>query len=185
MSQAEVGLSALKPVWRQRRDNLFVLARAHGRPRYYYPDGLYIATQGIQRITDSEVIVGVNDVGHFGRGWWSFENDSERGYRWTTERARVSLALPEQGCAELVIEANALAAALGPTTVTLRAGDRAVAYRLDDDQWRELILPLQPEPKAQRISFDIEVAPLRSMQAAGFNTDNRLLGVMVRRLTVR
>ena len=176
---------ALKRVAPSRRDSLFVLARSSGPRRFYYPEWLYIATQGIQHIVDSDVTMGVNDVGHLGWGWWG--QDALPGFvaRWTTEHARASLALPLAPYSHLVIEANGLGQTLAPTTLTVEIGGHSHAFLLDRDEWRELEIPLPDDLAGETVSFSLRAHPLRSPQALGVNADSRELGVMARRLRIR
>jgi SAM-dependent methyltransferase len=175
---------ALKRAMPSRRDNLFILARAMARRRFYYPPWLYIATQGIQHVVDSDVTMGINDVGHLGWGWWN--QDMLPGFvaRWTTEHARASLALPAAPYSHLVIEANGLGEKLAPTTATVAIEDLRHEFLLDKDEWRELKIPLPDDLTGDTVAFSIYVHPLRSPQALGVSSDSRELGIMVRRLRI-
>jgi SAM-dependent methyltransferase len=174
-----------KRFWRHRRDNLFVLARKQEKCRFYYPSSLYIATQGIQRVVDSDVRMGSNDVGHLGSGWWGVDPVGEEKIRWTTDEARINLTYPQAGGHEIVIEANGMGKTLGPVSVTLSLGQQKRQFQLDDDSWQELSLPLLCDEGTEKIECCIQAKPTRCPRDLNVNADSRKLGLMVRRVYIQ
>ena len=177
--------SAIKRIWWHRRDNLFLLARREENRRFYYPDWLYIAPSGIRRVVDSDVRMGVNDVGHLQHGWWGVDPIAEGMVRWTTADAQVCLAYPKSGARELVIEANAMGKTLGPVSLTLNLNQQEYRYAMADDGWQQVVAPISEESAPGQALCRIRVEPTRRPTDMGVNADDRSLGVMVRRIYIR
>lgn len=72
------------------RDTIFLLARPVGQPRTAFPENLYVLMDEYRNVIHPFIIVGVNDVGQVGRGWYARE-EAARCYRWTAERAEFYL----------------------------------------------------------------------------------------------
>jgi SAM-dependent methyltransferase len=178
-------LRIMKTIWRNRRDNLFLLAKTRPQRRSYYPEWLYIARNAMRRVEDSDIVVGINDIGHLHWGWW--DEDKLRGFsvRWTTARANGALALPGRAGRELVVEATGLGQMLGPVEVRVAAGASACEWRLGNDEWRELIVPIADGFSGETLPFEITARPVRSPLACGVSADSRELGIMVRRICIR
>lgn len=176
--------SAIKRLWRHRRDNLFLLARRGANRRFYYPSWLYIASLNLRRVVDSDIRMGVNDVGHLGYGWWDVEPLVDGMARWTTADAYVNLAWPASGASELVIEANGMGKTLGPVVVSVQPGaGEETRCRIADDEWCTISAPIAQEtPGPHEITCHIRVEPVRSPKDLGINADNRALGLRVRRI---
>jgi SAM-dependent methyltransferase len=164
----------IKRVLPQRHDHLFVLARATRPRRYYYPPYLYISTHAISRVVSNDIIMGDNDVGHLGLGWWPPEP-----FRWTSELQAVARLRRPAQASTLSVEANASSTTLGPVEVTLRAAGQFRTFHLQGDDWQRLELEL-PASNERTVEVQITVDRLRPDPASG----GRNLGVMVRRLTV-
>jgi SAM-dependent methyltransferase len=176
---------SVKRLWRHRRDNLFLLAQRQLVRRYYYPPSLYIATQGIQHVVDSDIRMGINDIGHLGWGWWGIDSMPDGSVRWTTAAAQVNLALPKAAGKQIVVEANGMGKMLGHLTVTLATGDQKQEFHLTDDEWHSLAVPLPIASAGQIATCEIRAEPIRSPKDLAVNADDRQLGVMIRRLYIR
>ena len=174
-----------KRFWRGRRDNLFLLARREGNRRFYYPGWLYIAPLDIRRVVDSDVRMGVNDVGHLRHGWWGVDPIAEGLVRWTTADAQICLVYPKSGTCELVIEANAMGKTLGPVSVTLSVDEQQYTYEMADDGWQQMVAPICEESDPGQVSCRIRVEPTRCPRDLAVNADDRRLGIMVRRIYIR
>jgi hypothetical protein len=161
-----------KQLWRHRRDNLFLLARRQPSRRFYYPGWLYIATQGIHRVVDSDIRMGINDIGHLGWGWWGVDSTSDGYVRWTTVTAQVNLALPKADGKQIVVEANGAGKTLGHLTVTLVAGDQKQEFQLTDDEWHNLTMPLPVPSVDQTVTCEIRAEPVRSPKELAVNADD-------------
>jgi hypothetical protein len=175
----------LKRFWRHRRDNLFVLARSDEERRFYYPGWLYRATQGIRRVVDSDVRIGINDVGHLRHGWWATDYAADGAVRWTTAEAYACLASPQDGGQEVVIEASGMGQTLGPVQVTVNVGQQEEQFELADDEWHELAVPLDRQSDSKEVVCRIRSSPTRCPKELGVNADDRVLGLLVRRLHIR
>jgi hypothetical protein len=174
-----------KRLWPLRRDNIFLLAQREAKRCFYYPSWLYIATQNIHRVIDSDVRMGINDVGHLGRGWWDAEPIPGGHARWTMDEARIYLARPDAGGHEIVVEATGMVTALGPISVTLMVGQHERQFRMTGDEWRQLVLSWSGESDAGEVTLGIRVEPTRVPKERSVNADTRALGLMVRRIYIR
>ena len=67
-------------------DNLFVIAKPKGKPRYRYPVELYRSMYSVLNISRGYVIIGENDVTQIGEGWYDLEKWPPY-IRWTGGRA--------------------------------------------------------------------------------------------------
>ncbi len=164
----------IKKILPQRRDHLFILARATRPRRYYYPPYLYISTHAISRVVSNDVIMGDNDIGHLGLGWWPPEP-----FRWTSGLEAVARLRRPVGASRLSVEASSGPAELGPVEVTLHADGHARVFHLKGDVWQRLELDL-PVATQSTIEVHIAVDRLRREPTGG----GRDVGVLVRRLTV-
>lgn len=169
-----------------RRDHLFVLARRGEIGRRYYPPWLYISTQAIHRVADSQVTMGWNDVGHLGLGWWDLEVISSASFRWTEQEAHVTLRTPSHATS-VKAEVCAGPATLGTTSLTLGIPGLGinVTKELKPDHWDTVVLLLKdvhlPSPELEVV---LQTSSTRSPRALGLGDDGRDLGVMVRRISV-
>jgi hypothetical protein len=63
----------LKRLCKHWRDNIFIIARAQGCPRYRYSDSLYRSMHGTLRIISPEIVMDENDQVQLGKGWFPLE----------------------------------------------------------------------------------------------------------------
>jgi hypothetical protein len=176
---ASVVASSLRSHW---REHTFVLAAADRPQRYKYGSWLYRSMHGPRQFVSGAMIVGQNDEAHTGPGW----HEPEAVYtdmRWTQREAQVYLRA-EGGETAIVVELNSGPTQLGPVTVTLRYGDAHQSFDLDHDAWQTLRLDVPPLEAEQNLTLSIEVNQLRSPKRAGFNTDPRELGMLVRKVSL-
>jgi len=184
-------LKAIRSHW---RDNIYVLARAVGEPRYRYPAGLYRSMYGamrfpgdklkfcaVHRVTSDNMVMGKNDVNHLGYGWYELER-APCFARWTGKEANAYLVKRGKPRA-LCVEASAGPLALGKVTVRLSVGERKKEFLLEGDSWQELHLELSDDPPPI-IEALIITDRTRVPAQLGLSEDGRELGVKVRRISL-
>ncbi len=169
----------LKQVRKHWRDNIFVLAQAHGRPCYAYPAFLYRSVQGhaLHHIVDSRIVAGQHDETQLGQGWYPAELET-RHMRWTGGRASIYLRR-QDGQRFFNLEIDPMAATLGPVTLTVTIGAENQEFKLASDGSQVLRVPLPPALPAE-FEVVLTVTPIRIPARLGLNADTRPLGVAVR-----
>ncbi|HEX4979715.1 MAG TPA: class I SAM-dependent methyltransferase [Acidimicrobiales bacterium] len=137
----------------QRGDNLFVVARPEGEPRWKYPRWLYTSQHAIRRIVRDDLVMGVNDDLQ-SRGFHQLETIGGREIRWMglENAARVWLRVPQGQSHEVVIQGlGAPGEVAGPIELSLRCGEQqAVASIESQGAPFEVRLPI-------RLSGEVEV----------------------------
>jgi SAM-dependent methyltransferase len=169
----------LKRFRRHWRDNLFVLARAHGRPIYYYPPWLYRSMASLRRVVRPDIVMGENDAIQLGRGWHPLER-LPYAARWTSEHAYAYLLRPENS-ARLGLEVSAPGAPPAPMTLTVKIGSVDQSFALKAGVWEELYVPV-PSALPSEVEVGLTVNPTYNPCLVGHSQDNRELGVLVKRI---
>jgi hypothetical protein len=129
--------------------------------------------------TDSEIVMGENEEGHLGSGWFDFEPLAVP-IRWTGSQAQVFLVRREEHI-RLGVGVNSGPANLGPVQLTLTAGDVARRSELLPEAWTELVIPL-PKGDPGPLLVILGVDRIRNPKQLGLSQDDRDLGVMVRQI---
>ena len=174
------GLTRVLKRFRQRwRDNLFVLARAHGQPIYSYPPWLYRSMTSLRRVIRPDVVMGENDAIQLGKGWYPMER-LPYAARWTGEQAYAYLLRPENP-RRLGLELSALGTSSSPMTLTVAIGSAQHSFALKIGIWEELYLPVPPDLPSE-VEVCLTIRPTYNPFRQGHSRDNRELGVLVRRL---
>jgi SAM-dependent methyltransferase len=166
----------LKSVRQHWRDNIFVLAQAHGQPLYGYPAWLYRSMQSLRRVVRSDIVMGENDAIQLGPGWHPLEH-TDVAFRWTSAEARAYL-LNVPHARRLGIRASTAFSEIGPTRVTVTTGSLRTELELAESGWHEFYVPL-PESRPTEIEIQINVEPTHIPRKLGWNVDERVLGIMV------
>lgn len=169
----------LKKIRQHWRDNIFVLARASGSPRYAYPPALYRSMYGVRRVVSPEIVIGEYDEAQLGEGWYPFE--AELGARWTSKTAWAYL-LRGRNEATLGLEINGRAASLGQVALSIQVGSEACTVQMSTDEWQKFQIPLPQDLADDQVEIKMVAAPTRRPSEIGGSQDARELGVMVRRL---
>lgn len=175
------GLRFLKRVRRHWRDNIFVLARAENLARYGYPSFLYRSMYHLRHVRQAEVLMDDDDESQLGSGWFPLERVPQAA-RWTGKEALVQLSHPG-GEARLVVEFEALAATLGPVTLTLAAGETTQSLYLQADGWQTVEMTVEGTA-GQEVNVCLTVDHPRNPAQLGYNNDSRDLGVLVGRVAL-
>ena len=174
------GLTRWLKRFRQRwRDNLFVLARAHGRPIYSYPPWLYRSMVSLRRVIRPDVVMGENDAIQLGKGWHPLER-LPYAARWTSEQAYAFLLRPENPT-QLGLELSTPGAVSYPITLTVSIGSVSQSFTLKNGVWEELYMPV-PSDVPSEVEVCLTVKPAYNPALLGHSRDNRELGVLVKRI---
>jgi SAM-dependent methyltransferase len=167
-----------------REDNIFVLARTSGPRRLACPDSLYVLMDEYRNVLWPHIQMGINDVGHLGRGWYGVEWDGDRGCRWTSERAELSLRRHGGSVLEIDVCAHHPDLASSPVTLVIASEGREVGRVVFETYgWMTFALPVR-EPADGTWTF--ELTPSRTWSPADHGEpDPRHLGVRVSAARVR
>lgn len=167
-----------QPATRGREDNIFVLARASGARRLACPDTLYVLMEEYHNVLRSHLLMGVDDVGHLGRGWYELEWDGDRGCRWTRAAAELSLRHEGDGTLQMDVCAHHPDLAESPLTVIVsRAGAEIGRAAIASYGWTTVAVAA-PAPVDGVSTFELK--PSRTWLPAAYGqSDPRELGVRV------
>jgi len=171
------------PVFANRRDNIFGLAKPVERRRMAYPDTLYALADEYRNVVRSSLTMGENEAGHLGRGWHDFES-SDPGFRWSDTRAE--FFLKNNGarniCLTVCSHHPAIAGGNG-VRLSLRVNEQEIgAAKLSDHEWHDLTFELGGSMNDQSLHCVIEVSDSWIPRELTASTDARRLGVGVRQI---
>ncbi len=169
----------LKGVRQHWRDNLFLVARASGRPIYYYPGWLYRSMASLRHVRRPDIVMGENDVVQIGKGWHPLERLPYPA-RWTSGCAVAYLRAPAR-TNRFVVEASVMHPTSAEVTLTLETGGVSVSQQVKGNEWREVVFET-PEGLTGEVEAILSVTPTFNPKQLGTSEDNRDLGVLVRRL---
>jgi SAM-dependent methyltransferase len=171
----------LKHFRRRWRDNLFVVAKTHGRPIYNYPTWLYRSMLSLRRVVRPDIVMGENDAVQLGEGWYPLER-LPYAARWTSGRAVAYLLRPKHA-RRLGLEISTPGAAWNPTTLRVEVGAVHRTFDLKNGDWQELHMPL-PTDLAAEVEIHLVTEPTFNPLQLGTSQDNRDLGVLVKHLWI-
>jgi SAM-dependent methyltransferase len=171
------------PLFRERRDNIFTLARATGRARIAYPDTLYALTDEYRNVVRSSIIMGENEAGHLGRGWHDFE-DGDPGFRWIMKEAQFSLKrTANDQRIGLRLRSDNPKITRGVLTVALDVNDDEFeAKTLTDHSWHDLTFRLPDKEWGCILDCRIKVSETWIPKLETGANDSRELGIAVSKI---
>ena len=161
------------------RDNLFVLARAHGQPIYSYPPWLYRSMMNLRRVVRSEIVMGENDAIQLGKGWQPLERSPDA-VRRTSEQAYAYLLRPENP-GRLGLAICAPEASSTPITLTVEIGGVNQSFDLASGVWEDLLMPV-PSVLPPEVEVRLAVSATHTPALLGSSQAHRELGVLVKRI---
>lgn len=157
------------------KDNLFVVARPVGNPRYRYPPEFYRSMYDVLNITNDFIVMGDNDVTHIGEGWHDLENWPPY-IRWTRKKAVAYLK--KNGIANKIrIEAMAHVPLSGSVTINKQDSQ---SFTLRPVEWQTIEVKLSESFKDDIIEVTIEVEKIWKPG----NGDMRELGMAVKSIVL-
>jgi len=167
-----------------REDNIFVLARASEPRRLACPESLYLLMDEYRNVLWSHVDIGVNDVGHLGRGWFDVERDGDRRCRWTGDRAEILLRRDGGDLLEIELSVHHPDLASVPLTVAIASGGVDIGrVSIEAYGWQTVAVPI---PRSTERTATIELIPSRTWSPADHGqADGRQLGVRVSSVRLR
>jgi hypothetical protein len=131
---------------------------------------------------EREIVVGTNDYWFFGAGWFGLERIPDP-IRWTSSQAEFRICT--LGSFALRIELMTLRDNLAaePLIGSVWAGEAKLgSFTINAHDWRSLVFPVPANARVEDLRARIEVDnPWTPSSAAGFS-DNRTLGVAVRKI---
>lgn len=164
-----------------REDTIVTVARATGQPRTGTPPGLFVLMEEYLNVVRPAITMGVDDVGHLGRGWFDLEHEGEIGFRWSRQSASFHLKLFEARTVSLHAQAHHPDPRDRPVRVQLSMPGHAPIDRvITDHRWQDIDFEL-----SRRMSGAVE-AGLRldrdwAPHEADGSGDRRRLGLRVHR----
>lgn len=162
-----------------RGDNIFTLAQARDRPKMSFPSELYVLMDQYRNTARSLILIGRDDPGQIGSGWYDFEADSP-GFRWTS--ARAEFRLKNQIASQLLkirLRSDNPEIERLPVIIKLAVnGEEQDAAKLTDRSWQDVAFKLKEHDATTILDCRIEISRTWIPGAA----DNRVLGVAVNRI---
>ena len=167
-----------------RGENLFVVARSHGSPRWCYPPWLYSSTHALSRIVLPELRMGTNcDLQ--ASGFHPSETIDGRPARWTgrSPSARALLTAPA-GPAELRVEGLAPPREAGRSiSLTARLGGSEASWPIVCDGTAFCLTSIMDAPGG-RAEVVLETDRVWRPAEVGMSGDGRTLGVLISRVAL-
>ncbi|HEX7773867.1 MAG TPA: methyltransferase domain-containing protein, partial [Pyrinomonadaceae bacterium] len=166
--------SSSRGFFANRRDNIFVLARATGEARVGFPESLYVLMDEYRNVARPAFTMGVDDAGQIGRGWYDVEV-ADKSFRWSGKTAK--FYLKNQGGTKVVLRGRSAHPQL-PVTLTLRVNEQCAGVAsLADHSWQDLVFNLGALAGAAILSCELEVS--NTWEPPG---DGRQLGIAIHRI---
>lgn len=166
------------------RDTIFILARPQGEVRSGFPPELYVLMDEYRNVIHHWIIMGRNDVGHLGRGWYQRE-ESEFCYRWTGAEAEIFLK-PREEYAHLCAYAlcNHPDIRNNPISVKLVVDERTVDEKVvDRSGWSTLSFNLKGvKMKKEKLRLKLMTSRVWVPKRELGTDDERELGIAVSRI---
>ena len=160
-----------------REDTIFTLARTSGPRRIATPSQFYVLMDEYLNVIHDGITMGVDDVGHLGRGWHDLEDESGRGFRWMGGRAVLHLRLQGAHHVRLHGQVHHPDVASNPVEISLCIADEVVATRhIVDHRWQDIEFAL---PRSLSGSVEMQIAVDRTWTPGG--GDERELGLRIHR----
>ena len=158
-----------------REDTIFALACASRPRRLSTPAALYVLMEEYLNVIRGAITMGVDDVGHLGRGWYDLEWEGETGFRWMHQRASIHLLLRGATSVSVHAQVHHPDVTQNGLTVTLALDGRVVADRtVTDHRWQEIVFELSA-PLSGPVELGLGVD--RDWSPGG--GDSRRLGIRV------
>jgi SAM-dependent methyltransferase len=167
-----------------RRDTIFARARPEPPRRRGYPWQLYAFMEEYRNVRDSHLVMGENDIGQVGRGWYHLEPGPPP-LRWTGREAVAYLRWSPGSQPALGIRLTSHHPEPERTPLAVEVsvnGHRAGRITLGDHAWHTATLPLPPEALGDPLEVVLRVDPTWSPHRARGTADRRELGVAVERI---
>lgn len=163
-----------------REDTIVTVGRATSRRRIGIPPGLYVLMDEYRNVIRPSFAMGIDEVGHLGRGWYDLEADGDLGFRWMASSAVFHLEARNAGTIGVHVQAHHPDLAQRPVRLTLKVNGHEVAREILDHRWQDVEFPL---PRAVSGPVVLELAVDRDWVPGGENGsgDRRRLGVRMHR----
>jgi SAM-dependent methyltransferase len=165
-----------------REDTIIAIGRATASRRIGTPPGLYVLLDEYTNVTRSAISMGVDEVGHLGRGWYDVEFEPEGGSRWMAAEGTIFLKRDRIATVGLTIQAHHPDITTKPVLVNVSAGDRNLGtVRLSDGAWHDVELAVPHDVAGSPLPIKISVSRTWRPSDVSGTSDTRELGIRVRR----
>lgn len=168
-----------------RGDNLFVVARAVGEPRWRYPSWLYTSRHALRRVVRPDVLAGHNDELQ-ATGVYDADPFGDGHVCWTGAAEHAVFTVTTDGAGPAVVRVEGFAPPPGAgdkVEMSISSGATSVTELLDcDDRPFRISLPVMVEAGLNEVR--VEATPTWVPAERGLGPDFRRLGVAVRRVAL-
>ncbi|CDM65838.1 Methyltransferase domain [Pyrinomonas methylaliphatogenes] len=165
------------PAW---RDTIFALAQPKGERCTGFPSELYVLMDEYKNVLYPGIVMGVNEMGHLGRGWYERERH-DFCYRWTGREAEIFLK-PKGPFKRLSIHAlcNHPDVQTLPVVIKLLLNDRVVGEKeISWAGWSKITFELEGDETLGEACFKLLISrgwiPKRELGT----DDERELGIAI------
>lgn len=164
-----------------REDTIFAIGQASRPRRVATPPELYVLMDEYLNVIRPSITMGVDDVGHLGRGWHDLEFEGDRGFRWMGNTATVHVKAQRPHALAFHGQVHHPDVASRPVTISLSKDGKPVGSRqVRDHRWQDIVFDL-PERYEGPTSFELSVD--RGWTPGG--TDQRNLALRIHRVESR
>ena len=169
-------------VFSNRRDNIFALARSINSPRLGFPDSLYVLMGEYRNVVRPAFVMGVDEAGQIGRGWYDFE-PGDPGFRWSAKEA--AFYLRKTGAEKLCLHVRCDHPSINraPVEMTLRVDGVCVGIaELTDHAWHDLKFDLRNPSIGHLLQCQLLISSTWVPKLETNSEDARELGLAVSRV---
>lgn len=157
------------------KDNLFVVAKPIGNPRYRYPPELYRSMYNILKVSKDYITMGDNDVTQIGEGWHDLENWPPY-IRWTKKKAIAYLKM-DKSANKLLIKAMTHIPLTGTITINKQ---HSQDFTFIPTEWQTIETEIPKLSYGEIVEISIEVERTWTPK----NGDFRELGLAVESISL-
>jgi len=161
-------------------DTIIAVAQPTRPRRMGTPPGLYVLMEEYRNVVRPAITMGIDEIGHLGRGWHDREQDGELGFRWTCGDAACHLKTDRATFIGVAFQAHHPDLHATPVRMTVSLGDRPLGHLLvTDHAWQsvEFEMPEVTGAVEVRLAVDREWVPQESLGSS----DRRRLGLRIQR----
>lgn len=167
-----------------REDTIVTVGQTTGQRRIGTPAGLYALMDEYLNVVRSSFTMGIDEIGHLGRGWYGGETDGDLGFRWMQESAVFHLKIVAATAIGVHVQVHHPDLARRPVRVTLNVEEFSIERTIPDHRWQDIEFAL-PRPVTGPARLEISVDRGWVPADAGASTDRRRLGLRMHRCWAR
>ncbi len=161
-------------------DTIMTVVQPNRPRRMGNPPGLYVLMEEYRNVIRPAIAMGIDEVGHLGRGWYDQEQDGDLWFRWTCGQAACHLKTDRATFVGVSFQAHHPDLHARPVRLTVSvAGTQVGQLLVTGHGWQsiEFGIPETTGAVEVRIAVDREWVPQESLGSS----DRRRLGLRVQR----